>query len=428
MAAVFGLAHVELRPLGFGQASAVIGSDEQDVGAAVIFGPVLNEAKYLSSFDLISYLVRSRVANAAGNEHTGSHHNAEEAHWCLWRMLLAGAMRMPFIWWSQLVATRPVVLTFQVYKNITFSRFAVYLHRGGAPGKAINAVDDAKSQFGEPKLAARRESISGQHVCLRRCESSNVPPMATPGDHVAAERELIVDVRDGEAQFGDAVSVIMPVLNEERHLREAVGAVLDQDFPGLIEVILALGRSTDNTDSVAADLVAGDSRVRTVSNPSGRTPTALNAALQVATHSIIVRVDGHCELPATTSLAPWKPLIRTGADNVGGVMAAEGTTDFESAVALAMTSKLGVGGAPFHVGGQEGEAQTVYLGVFRAQTLQRVGGYDESFDRAQDWEMNHRIRSLGGKIWFNPQMQVSYRPRPEKSAGPPVLPVRNVAA
>ncbi len=81
MAAVFGLAHVELRPLGFGQASAVIGSDEQDVGAAVIFGPVLNEAKYLSSFDLISYLVRSRVANAAGNEHTGSHHNAEEAHW-----------------------------------------------------------------------------------------------------------------------------------------------------------------------------------------------------------------------------------------------------------------------------------------------------------------------------------------------------------
>jgi|GEM_PF-2286610 hypothetical protein len=83
-------------------------------------------------------------------------------------MLLAGAMRMPFIWWSQLVATRPVVLTFQVYKNITFSRFAVYLHRGGAPGKAINAVDDAKSQFGEPKLAARRESISGAACVLAK--------------------------------------------------------------------------------------------------------------------------------------------------------------------------------------------------------------------------------------------------------------------
>ena len=34
--------------------------------------------------------------------------------------------------------------------------------------------------------------------------------MATPGDHVAAERELIVDVRDGEAQFGDAVSLHEP--------------------------------------------------------------------------------------------------------------------------------------------------------------------------------------------------------------------------
>ena len=235
--------------------------------------------------------------------------------------------------------------------------------------------------------------------------------MTTPGDHVAAERELVVDVRDGDARFGDAVSVIMPVLNEERHLREAVAAVLDQDFEGAIEVILALGPSTDDTDLVAAQLVAADPRVRTVANPSGRTPAALNAALAVAANPIIVRVDGHCELPIDYVSCAVETLIRTGADNVGGVMAAQGTTDFESAVALAMTSKLGVGGAAFHVGGDEGEAETVYLGVFRAQTLEAVGGYDETFDRAQDWEMNHRIRAMGGKIWFNPNMQVSYRPR-----------------
>lgn len=240
--------------------------------------------------------------------------------------------------------------------------------------------------------------------------------MTTPGDHVAAERELIVDVRDSDARFGEAVSVIMPVLNEERHLREAVAAVLDQDFSGSIEVILALGPSTDDTDSVAAQLVAADPRVKTVANPSGRTPTALNAALAVAVNPIIVRVDGHCELPTDYISSAVESLIRTGADNVGGVMAAEGTTDFESAVALAMTSKLGVGGAAFHVGGQEGEAETVYLGVFRAETLEAVGGYDETFDRAQDWEMNHRIRAMGGKIWFNPNMRVSYRPRPDVKA------------
>ena len=92
-------------------------------------------------------------------------------------------------------------------------------------------------------------------------------------------------------------------------------------------------------------------------------------------------------------------------------MSAEGVTPFECAVACAMTSKLGVGAASFHVGGEEGPAPTVYLGVFRREALERVGGYDESMVRAQDWEMNLRIRESGGLIWFTPKMRVTYRPR-----------------
>ncbi|MGH8895084.1 MAG: glycosyltransferase family 2 protein, partial [Actinomycetes bacterium] len=104
-------------------------------------------------------------------------------------------------------------------------------------------------------------------------------------------------------------------------------------------------------------------------------------------------------------------LERTGADNVGGVMAAEGVTDFQRAVARAMTSSLGVGQASFHVGGEEGPAPTVYLGAFRRSVLDRLGGYDETFLRAQDWELNHRIRESGGVVWFTPRMTVTYRPR-----------------
>jgi hypothetical protein len=77
-----------------------------------------------------------------------------------------------------------------------------------------------------------------------------------------------------------------------------------------------------------------------------------------------------------------------------------------------MTSKIGIGNAPFHTGGGSGEADTVYLGSFRRSALERVGGYDETFVRAQDWEMNHRIRRTGGKVWFTPRMHVTYRPRP----------------
>jgi glycosyltransferase involved in cell wall biosynthesis len=207
------------------------------------------------------------------------------------------------------------------------------------------------------------------------------------------------------------VSCVMPVLNEERHLRESVAGVLAQDWQGPLELVLALGPSRDRTDQVAAELAKEDSRVRFVHNPTGRTPAGLNLAVAASQHDIVVRVDGHAVLPKDYVRVAVETLQATGADNVGGIMAAEGVTDFERAVACAMRSRLGVGNAPFHTGGEAGPAPTVYLGVFRRAALQRVGGYDEAYTRAQDWEMNHRIIDSGGVVWFTPELQVSYRPR-----------------
>jgi glycosyltransferase involved in cell wall biosynthesis len=176
-------------------------------------------------------------------------------------------------------------------------------------------------------------------------------------------------------------------------------------------VVLALGPSTDRTDEVAAALAAGDERVRLVENPTGATGAGLNRAVAAARHDVVVRLDGHALVPSDYVRVAVETLQRTGADNVGGIMAAEGITDFQRAVACAMTSRLGVGQASFHVGGEEGPAPTVYLGAFRREVLHELGGYDETFLRAQDWELNHRIRDNGGLVWFTPRMQVTYRPR-----------------
>lgn len=212
-----------------------------------------------------------------------------------------------------------------------------------------------------------------------------------------------------DAQPG--VSVVIPVLNEAAHLADVVGAILASDYGGPLEVVLALGPSTDGTDDIAAALCAADSRIRTVTNPSGRTAAALNAAIAASTFDVVARVDGHALIPADYLATAVSALETTGADNVGGVMGAEGTTDFERAVAAAMRSWFGVGGAAFHLGGEPGPALTVYLGCFRRSALERVGGFDESMVRAQDWELNHRIRSTGGLVWFTPDMHVTYRPR-----------------
>lgn len=214
-----------------------------------------------------------------------------------------------------------------------------------------------------------------------------------------------------------AVSVIMPVLNEERHLRNSVRHILEQEYDGEMEVVIALGPSTDRTDEIAAELVretadSARARVQTVPNPTGRTPAALNAAIKASKHPVVVRVDGHGMLSPNYISTAVRLLEETGAQNVGGIMNAEGENDWEHAVAAAMTSKIGVGNAAFHTGGEAGPAETVYLGVFWRAALEQQGGYNEEFIRAQDWELNFRIREAGGQIWFSPELRVQYRPRP----------------
>ncbi|WP_069816256.1 glycosyltransferase family 2 protein [Streptomyces sp. TP-A0874] len=213
-------------------------------------------------------------------------------------------------------------------------------------------------------------------------------------------------------QSPPAVSVIMPVLNEERHLRNSVRHILEQEYAGELEVVIALGPSSDRTDEIAAELVAEDPRVHTVPNPTGRTPAALNAAIRASRHPVVVRVDGHGMLSPNYIATAVRLLEETGAQNVGGIMHAEGENDWERAVAAAMTSRIGVGNAAFHTGGEAAPADTVYLGVFRREVLEQQGGYNEEFIRAQDWELNFRIREAGGLIWFSPELRVSYRPRP----------------
>ena len=213
-----------------------------------------------------------------------------------------------------------------------------------------------------------------------------------------------------------AISVILPVLNEESHLEGAVLSVLSQDYRGPLEIILALGPSRDRTNEIATKLASQDNRVKLIDSPTGKTAAGLNLALAASKSPVVVRVDGHAQIPNNYISLIVEILNKTGAVNVGGVMAAVGTTAFERAVAGAMRSPLGVGASRFHTGGEAGEVDTVYLGAFRREALVAIGGFDERFTRAQDWELNFRLRENGGVIYFDPRLHVTYRPRSSVSA------------
>jgi succinoglycan biosynthesis protein ExoA len=240
------------------------------------------------------------------------------------------------------------------------------------------------------------------------------------------------------------VSVIMAVRNEEDFIERSVRGILAQDYPPeLIQVIIADGMSTDRTRQLLEWIAATDSmnRIRIIDNPKRIVAAGLNLALTEADGDIVVRVDGHTVI-APDYVRQCARLLSEGvADNVGGPIAPAGAGWMGRAIALAMTSAFGTGGASFHNDRREGYVDTVYLGAWRRSLFDlgssanksgsrqrdptalvdrpaasdntmsrriRLAGFDERFVRNQDDELNYRLRHLGGRIYLSPQIRSQY--------------------
>lgn len=208
-----------------------------------------------------------------------------------------------------------------------------------------------------------------------------------------------------------AVSYVMPVLNEEGFLETAVRTILTQDYTGEKEIVLALGPSRDRSNEIAARLAAEDPRVRLVKNPERDIPVGLNLAIAESQHPIVVRVDAHSELTPDYTRLGVSALLREGAANIGGVMRAAGRSPVQRAIARGYNSPFGLGGGAYHGDGTPGAAESAYLGIFRREAIEAVGGYDPGILRGEDWELNLRIRRANGTIWFEPALRVTYWPR-----------------
>ncbi|MCH2423612.1 MAG: glycosyltransferase, partial [Acidimicrobiales bacterium] len=94
------------------------------------------------------------------------------------------------------------------------------------------------------------------------------------------------------------MAVVLPVRDEASTFAHALRSVLDQDVPASLEVYVAVGPSVDDTRAVADALAASDPRVTVLDNPAGVTPAGLNQAIRATSAPIVVRVDGHADLPA----------------------------------------------------------------------------------------------------------------------------------
>ncbi len=201
------------------------------------------------------------------------------------------------------------------------------------------------------------------------------------------------------------ISVIMPVLNEERYIEKCLSTLLDQTAEDY-EILVIDGGSNDMTREKIRGMAS--EKIKILDNPGRNVPKALNIGIKNARGSIIIRADAHSEYARDYIYKCCELLNRVAADNVGGPMCAVGTNYKSKAIALAHSSFFGLGGGKFHSMNFEGNVDTVYLGCWQKTVFEKFGLFNERLARNQDIEHNTRIRKNGGKIFLMPEIKSYY--------------------
>jgi succinoglycan biosynthesis protein ExoA len=205
------------------------------------------------------------------------------------------------------------------------------------------------------------------------------------------------------------VSVVIPVFNEERYIQACLDSVFRQDYPAdRYEVIVADGGSTDRTRAIVVAASERHPSVRLIDNPGRTQAHGLNLGILASRGEYIARQDGHAEWSPHHLRRSIELLVESGADNVGGRADGEGMSVIGRAIARAMRSPFGVGGARYRYSDRVEELPTVFPGTFRRSAFERVGLYDEAYPPHEDYELNHRIRETGGRVLFSPDIPTRY--------------------
>ncbi|HYI98807.1 MAG TPA: glycosyltransferase family 2 protein [Thermoleophilaceae bacterium] len=214
--------------------------------------------------------------------------------------------------------------------------------------------------------------------------------------------------------MADFVTIVVPTLNEELHIEQCLRGLLDDPYPrDHLEVLVVDGGSTDATVAIAERFAAELPLVRVVHNPGRFQSAAFNLALRVADDraTCLLRCDAHALYPPGFVSRAVETLERTGAAMVGFPVVATAESPFQAAVAFAQTTRVGIGGSAYRVGGKSGWVESAMHGCFSRKAVEAVGGYDETVAYNEDAELSLRLQAVGG-VWLDEELRVGLLSRP----------------
>jgi succinoglycan biosynthesis protein ExoA len=210
-----------------------------------------------------------------------------------------------------------------------------------------------------------------------------------------------------------SVTIIVPTLNEENYIRDAIGSLIPESGDLDYELIVLDGGSTDRTSSIVKEMASLNPRIRLEPNPARYQSAAVNRGAKIAKpeSSIIIRADSHAEYPPDFVIDLVRELRERDVASVVVPMRTRGKGFLQRGIAVAQNSRLGNGGAVHRTASSSRYVDHGHHAAFDRRAFLAVGGYDESFTHNEDAELDIRLRDSGAQIWLCSELAISYFPR-----------------
>jgi glycosyltransferase involved in cell wall biosynthesis len=206
------------------------------------------------------------------------------------------------------------------------------------------------------------------------------------------------------------ISIVCPVYNEEKYLPQLL-AFLDSAEPSEKQIIFIDGGSTDHSRKLINSFKWKNNACQLLINTNRTVPYALNMAIPLCNHEIIVRLDAHSRYAENYFMQILKVFSETDADIVGGPTRTAFLNTFQEAVAYMFITPLGMGNSSVHNINYEGYTDSVTFGAWKRSIFEKTDLFDVTLKRNQDDEFHYRARSLGFKIYQHPKIELYYYPR-----------------